>query len=287
MLIRFPEDQGLLYEAFSYPAGESQVRLRDGAISELFKSPEVQVLARNVQEDFMSLALLADAIHNLCPFVKSTLVLPYLPYSRADRRFQEGDCHGLKVFGEHLGSLRFSQIKTLDVHSHRAAKLVPNLVNVSARDFVAKAFRDICDNGGHPAILLPDEGAKGRYALDGVVQCSKKRDPVTGKLSGFEVPYFERKDALIVDDICDGGGTFTGLAEEINKSHTAWDHTVFADAPKKRLFLYVTHGIFSKGLRELSGHFEKIYTTNSIADPAHNKQLKVFDCEPLLLEGPK
>jgi ribose-phosphate pyrophosphokinase len=55
-----------------------------------------------------------------------------------------------------------------------------------------------------------------------------------------------------VDDICDGGGTFIGLAALL-KSHNA-GHIV----------LIVSHGIFSKGF-DLA-HIDAIYTTNSFKD---------------------
>jgi ribose-phosphate pyrophosphokinase len=242
----------------------------------------------------MELALLADAIHHLCPFVRSTLILPYLPYSRADRRFQEGDCNGLQVFGEHLGALRFNQIKTLDVHSFRAAKHVPNLVDISARSFIDQTIEDLGNND--LAVLLPDEGAK-RHIVKGihdVVQCSKKRDPKTGALSGFEVPEFTQSRALIVDDICDGGGTFVGLAQEIQKTagiqcrakNCAGTFDARFHHPKK-LYLYVTHGLFSKGLAMLNEHFECIYTTDSWTNQRLHPipKLKVYSCEKLLLEG--
>lgn len=63
--------------------------------------------------------------------------------------------------------------------------------------------------------------------------------------------YFERGRtiALIVDDICDGGGTFVGLAKELRA------------AGATRVYLYVTHGIFSKRL-PLEG-IDHVYTTDS------------------------
>jgi ribose-phosphate pyrophosphokinase len=54
-----------------------------------------------------------------------------------------------------------------------------------------------------------------------------------------------------VDDICDGGGTFLGLAEATG-------------LPWSRVDLYVSHGVFSKNaLDNLRERFEYVYTTNS------------------------
>ncbi|MAX71916.1 MAG: hypothetical protein CMC76_12600 [Flavobacteriaceae bacterium] len=72
-------------------------------------------------------------------------------------------------------------------------------------------------------------------------------------MEGFRVyeDDLQGKDCLIVDDICDGGGTFIGLAKELKK-HNAGN-----------LYLAVSHGIFSKGLEELNQYFTKIFTTDS------------------------
>jgi len=56
---------------------------------------------------------------------------------------------------------------------------------------------------------------------------------------------------LIVDDICDGGGTFLGLGEELKKKNAG------------PLFLAISHGIFSKGFDELVKVYEQIFTTDS------------------------
>ena len=56
---------------------------------------------------------------------------------------------------------------------------------------------------------------------------------------------------LLVDDICDGGGTFIGLANECFPSWADYD-------------LYVTHGIFSKGTDILFDAFVNVITTDSL-----------------------
>lgn len=101
-------------------------------------------------------------------------------------------------------------------------------------------------------ILLPDKGSLTRYNLEDfgvpVLHATKHRDPETGRLSQFTVPALMPR-VLIVDDICDGGGTFLGLADAIDF--------------RTELYLYVTHGIFSKGVHELYKRFKAIYTTRS------------------------
>jgi hypothetical protein len=53
---------------------------------------------------------------------------------------------------------------------------------------------------------------------------------------------------VIVDDICDGGGTFLGLAARLGEQDAGL------------LTLCVTHGLFTKGVMPLLDVFDRIYT---------------------------
>jgi len=68
-----------------------------------------------------------------------------------------------------------------------------------------------------------------------------------------------------VDDICDGGGTFIGLAKALKQKNAG------------NLYLAVSHGIFSKGFNELNKHFTKIFTTDSFKtiNESNVEQLKL------------
>ena len=60
---------------------------------------------------------------------------------------------------------------------------------------------------------------------------------------------------VIVDDICDGGRTFTEIAKAIRDQ-----------LPNAKIYLIVTHGIFSAGEEPLKEYFEHVYTTNSVKE---------------------
>ena len=55
-----------------------------------------------------------------------------------------------------------------------------------------------------------------------------------------------------MDDISDGNGTFIALANMLVKTGNNGS----------QLDLYVTHGIFSKGLDNIRGLYNKVYTAN-------------------------
>jgi ribose-phosphate pyrophosphokinase len=272
--IYLPDDKGQAYTQFSYPAGELQVRFTEEQVKAFQGADVLQIVARiKNSEDFMALVLLVNAVSLLDYNGRVDLVLPYLPYSRADRSFGVGDCFGLQAFGDIVNSLCVDQVYTVDVHSDKAPECLSCLVNVSPLTLIARTI-DVIGAVWDLAIVLPDKGAD-RYELSSLMQniyhCDKIRDEKTGKLLGFTVPQEikRHKKALIVDDICDGGGTFIGIAKELQGVE---------------LYLYVTHGIFSKGTEELLKYFTKIFSTDSFST-ADVEGVTKFPCMPLLLEG--
>ncbi len=254
----------MIYDAFQYPAGELQVRLRPEALKLAEGATSIRITAHlKSGDDLIRLALAKSAVDGLSG-ARNTLVLPYLPYARADRRFVAGDCMGIQTFGRLLNALHFDSVLTLDAHSAEAGEHISNLVDVSPMPLIERAIYKFAEGESGITVLFPDEGAAERYALPdrignnagGVIiqtlNCKKKRDAATGKLSGFTVPakkQFAWSKALIVDDICDGGGTFVGIADALG-GHT-------------NLGLYASHGIFSRGFADLRRCFSRIYSTDS------------------------
>jgi ribose-phosphate pyrophosphokinase len=269
--INFPQGAGVQFEMFRYPGGEVQVRLTDKQIRILKTVQEVHVQARISDGEIMAVSQLIDAIRGVID-IPVKLILPYLPYGRADRRFREGDCDGLAVFSKML-AMTGAEIVTLDAHSDKAKRNILNLTDVSPIPIIETAINTIETDGPVVGILLPDAGAA-RYGLKSSLVAEKKRDPETGKLTEFKVPpkqAFEGLDSvLIVDDICDGGGTFLGIAEAMK------DYGL-------DLYLYVTHGIFSKGFTDLLKVFKRIYTTDSFQTPL-NRNLVVIPCMGTILD---
>lgn len=259
LTINIPDDRGKLYEVIKYPAGEIQVRLTEDGIAACFGQEEY-VIAANPIPDIIELAQLKSALDGVySEWHNRVLELMYLPYARADRRFVPGDSYGLGVFANLINSLNFDAVYTFDAHSDKALDIIENIINldpIHAYDQLTPIIKEL---GGAPDLCLiaPDSGARTRYDLDvyglPVIMGGKVRDAKSGALTGFAVePKITKfKKGLIVDDICDGGGTFLGLAEEIHRIN-----------PDMLLYLYVSHGIFSKGLGIFAKDFEMIYISD-------------------------
>jgi ribose-phosphate pyrophosphokinase len=180
------------------------------------------------------------------------LILPFIPGSRQDRINPVGDTlFTAKSVAKMINDRSFDKVVVIDPHSLVAPALIDRCVQVPLDNMWAKFWQ------GYTAILAPDLGATKRaenaakYMGKPIHHAEKVRDLASGKLIGFSAPTLKKGEHyLIVDDICDGGGTFLGLAGEIEKAEA------FAT-------LFVTHGIFSKGTQDLTGKFKGVYTTDS------------------------
>jgi ribose-phosphate pyrophosphokinase len=178
----------------------------------------------------------------------SPYIWPFPFFPRVDRR----QPFTLKVISDILNSANFNKITLFNVHSEVSEKLL-RARNILPKDQINEI------RGMHQGIkvISPDKGAFQwlNQIMTDVVECSKVRELQSGKLSGFKIlkpELVKEKDVLIADDLCDGGGTFVGLAKELKA------------AGAQKILLYVSHGIFSKGLPLLG--IDHIYTTNSYID---------------------
>jgi ribose-phosphate pyrophosphokinase len=101
-----------------------------------------------------------------------------------------------------------------------------------------------------------------------LINAWKTRDVATGNISGFGCsPLGEAKKVLIVDDICDGGGTFLGL-KGILPADVKCD-------------IFVTHGIFSKGTKSLLSAFDTVFCTDSTVQCQQDGVNVIDVCETL------
>jgi ribose-phosphate pyrophosphokinase len=201
------------------------------------------------------------------------LFIPYFPAARQDRVMVQGEPLSVKVYADMINAMTLASVTIFDPHSEVTPALLNNCVTISNHEFIKKVIAKI---GNDVKLISPDGGAlkkiyKVSEFLGGaeVVECSKSRDVKTGKLSGFKV-YSEDlagADCLIVDDICDGGGTFIGLAEALKAKNAG------------KLYLAISHGIFSKGFEVFDQYFEQIFTTDSIKEIDHAgvTQIKLVD----------
>lgn len=249
----FQSEKNIEFETFTFSGGEPHIKI----LSNLTNVSEVTITTR-VQSfnDFGLLLLTIDAVKRFY-VAKINVFIPYFPAARQDRVMVSGEPLSVKVYAELLNGLNLNKVTVFDAHSEVTSAVLNNCESLSNHTFTKKIITRI-----NKAVLLisPDGGAlkkiyKVSEFLGGipVIECSKKRNVKNGKLEGFKVyeDDLKGKDCLIVDDICDGGGTFIGLAKELKNKNAG------------NLYLAVSHGIFNKGFELLNQHFTKIFTTDS------------------------
>lgn len=189
------------------------------------------------EEEFIHLAQLKTLLDTYTKEIY--LDMPYLPYGRQDKRVDNQSSFALTTFAHLLNSLLFTGVTVLDAHNGERSRMIDDLRNLTIRPYLAETQEIL-----HPdAVLFPDAGAASRYEGYGfkeVIVANKVRDQATGRILSIEIMgEVKGRRLLIVDDICDGGMTFKLVAEEALTKGALEVH------------LYVTHGIFSKGIQTL------------------------------------
>jgi len=250
------------HSTFNFPAGEMHIRLNTDQEFRNALSHGIKVTWEfQKNEDIVELLLYCNALKEAGIRLRE-LVIPYFPFSRQDRVAVPGECFSLRVMCDLVNGLNAEKVVVYDPHSPVLTALLKNCSPVTQTQIFRSMLMNVLEDEDHAVLISPDAGAsKKTFDLAkhipstfhrGVVECSKRRDPGTGEITGTTVHAAFSLDGhvcVIVDDICDGGRTFIEIAKEIRKNHK----------PKK-IVLMVTHGIFSKGLKVFDGLIDEIFT---------------------------
>jgi ribose-phosphate pyrophosphokinase len=293
------------YQVYPFPDGQQQIVINSTVIESSAGEEWAtdinihKILIKSRLNDFKDLELIVCVTKSLRKLgVKEIhLYTPYFLGSRSDRQFEEGSCNYLKdVICPIINSLEFESVTVLDPHSDVLEACLNNFKKISNYNLISFALDNLYPKSYSQKeyiLVSPDAGASKKiYKLaeqigykGDIITCSKDRNE-NGKLTKTVVPipeHYDNQDLIIIDDICDGGTTFINISKELEELRNS---NIWENPPK--LYLIVTHGIFSKGFEELSKYFDGIYCTNSYKDikkyweytsttgPTTIKQLNVF-----------
>ena len=313
----YPEKSDIKYRIDKFPDGQQNIvieptpeKLSLDKLSEFFNnipSKKDDILIKSRLNNWLDLELITCAVASLRELGVEEIHLytPYIMGARSDRKFEEGGNNYLRdVICPVINSLNFKTVTCIDPHSDVLEACIKgfrkesnlSLVNFAIDSIYPKSYDcpqryrkegiasyiplDVNDSF---ILVSPDAGASKKiYKLaeqigykGDVITCSKDRD-IDGKLTMVNVPIAfdaftsKKADFIIIDDICDGEATFINIAKNLK------------NRVKGKIYLIVTHGIFSKSFGELSQYFDNIYCTNSYKDikgeasPQYVKQLNVF-----------
>lgn len=263
---------------YKFPAGETGIKLDNPGIRRYDTGPiNINITCKfEDNNDIINLLLLTDAVKRQYSYeqLHIALTIPYFPYARQDRVCNKGESLSVKVIADLINSQNFATVYITDPHSDVTPAIINNCTVIKQ----TSAARALCSirKPENTILVSPDAGANKKvfefakeHGYSEVIRADKTRDVATGKITGTKV-YWEKeqvdvitlgttythrygatdKDFLILDDILDGGGTFNPLAEQLQKLTTG------------KVYLYVSHGIFSKGINGLERNIETIYVSN-------------------------
>lgn len=238
-----------------YPDGSPFVRMDE------IKDTKLPIIIQTTTLEYFSIGMcFIDSLVERGVSFNRGLIIPYLPGARQDRILKNGDVlYTLKHVAKEINNRAIYPL-IFDPHSCECSNLIGLLKTISS----CMILKDCYDyKGKYCGIIAPDIGATRRAINTAIllgidsffIQAVKKRDEKTGALSGFALQGISEDlkggHFLVVDDICDGGGTFLGLADELDKAGVTAD-------------LYVTHGLFTKGTETLLKRYKKIICTDSV-----------------------
>ncbi|MFN8345728.1 MAG: ribose-phosphate diphosphokinase [Spirosomataceae bacterium] len=263
-----PAISDIPFQSFTFPDGQPHLKLETN-----FSAREIarcRIVTRIANPADLLRVLLAKDVLEEAGAEQIDLIVSYLMAARMDRVMTTGEPFSLRVVTDILNQAGFHKIAVFDPHSEVTAALLRRSAVIPNYLFVKDCLTDFLTQKQETDywLISPDAGAlKKIHAVaqytgaEQVAECMKMRDVRTGNLSGFKTleTDFKGQTCFIVDDICDGGGTFAGIGSLLKERNAG------------SVVLIVSHGIFSKGFAIHSIDF--IYTTDSFRPlqevPAH------------------
>jgi ribose-phosphate pyrophosphokinase len=214
-------------------------------------------------------------------------VIPYMLFSRQDRKDESRVAISAKVVADAI-SMYADRVITVDLHAPQIQGFygIP-LDNLYSAPFVSKKiFSEHPDMLSENFVVMsPDAGGAGRaksfineiikdhnFTPDLVV--GYKQRPRAGEISDYRIlGDVAGKDVMIIDDILDSGKTLITASENLKAKGA------------KKIYAYVTHSIFTKGMNPLKAHFEKIFVSNTRKIDIKDSQLEIIDLSDLFAEA--
>lgn len=284
---RFPDGQNLVKISYSEKKRlEDHICAGENKEDKKFSQPvNTLMLYQSICNfsDLQDLIMKVALLRRHWPGMFLHVCIPYLLGSRSDRSFEELGIHYMRdVISPIINSLRLDEITLVTPHStvtesvFTATKI--NVVDMLPTLVHSAAYCVSTDYDESNVILVaPDIGAiKRREATEKTLDSNeqtvstefltfnKSRDVSTGKINGVTVientvKDYNRKNFVVVDDLCDGGRTFLEVGKKLQallKENNAKD---------SKLSLCVVHSIFSSKevLETLSDIYDVIVTSDS------------------------
>lgn len=210
-------------------------------------------------ENWMELYCVIDALKRASA-KRITAVIPYYGYSRQDRKNEPRVPITAKLVANLLTESGAGRVLCLDLHAAQIQGFfdIPVDHMQSKNIFLDKMRKEL--DISNSIIVSPDIGGIGRARLIAkslnldIAIIDKRRDRANECEVMNIIGDVKGKDAIIIDDIIDTGGTL------IKSMHA------LKQAGMKRIFVFITHAVCSGDVYERinASDIEKLYITDSL-----------------------
>src|SRR5436190_7100430 len=188
-----------------------------------------------------------------------TAVIPYFGYARSDKKDRPRVPIAAKLVANLITTAGAERVLTIDLHASQIQGFFDIPVDhLYAAPIVVQYFRD--NPIENLIVVAPDTGGAERaraYAKRlkaGLALCDKRRERANEADVMNIVGDVRGKNCLIIDDMCDTGGTICKVAEALHK------------AGANEISACFTHGVLSGNAVEniSNSHLKKVLVTNTI-----------------------
>jgi len=247
------EAEAVPIESKAFPDGESYIRIAGDIEGE--KVVVVQSTYPPQDTHLIQLLQILDTARDLNAS-KIIAVVPYLAYSRQDKRFRPGEAVTVGTVVKMIETAGANSLTSVDLHSDKILDLFKvEARNVSAMPAIGEYFSQLKLKDPH--VFAPDRGALDRAKTVAsrmgaeFSYFEKQRDRVTGTVrTEAKNVQVEGRDAIIVDDIISTGSTIANAASILREQgakqiYVACTHPLLLDGAKQK--------ILAAGAKEIIG----------------------------------
>lgn len=224
-LAQYPDIVQLKSSLRFFPDGESCIKLEDKNIS----NADIIIIQNTCPPQDENLRHLFQMI-DVLKFNQAksiTCIVPYLAYSRQDRRTHSGEPFSVEIVLKILDMLGVDTLVTFELHNaNMRTNTRLNIVNISTDQLFIKWIQEL--DSEHTILVCPDQGSQPRIQkladrsglpFIALNKC-KDRDGTTWYEQELEIEG-DNKTAIIVDDLCSSGSTLIPLCQHLKKSGVA------------------------------------------------------------------
>lgn len=278
-------------ESLEVELTESQVtEFSDGEINvninETVRGKDVYIIQPTcspVNDSIMEVLILIDAVKRASAGTVNA-VIPYYGYARQDRKTRAREPITAKLVANLLTTAGADRVITMDLHAGQIQGYFDIPVDhLTAIPILAKHFKNKIDKDA--VVVSPDLGGVVRARsfanqLDVPIAMIEKRRPSPNVAEVMNIiGDVEGKDAILVDDMIDTGGTIVQAAAALKKLGA------------KKVYGCATHGVLSGDAigRIIDSELEKFIVTDTI--PLHEnlrvEKIGIVSVAPLFAEAIK